>query len=40
MTFSAHAPLSEADSLNTLAREQSSFALKVGVSLVHVSRSC
>ena len=35
MTFSA--PLSEAGSLNTLAREQSSFALKVGVSLLVVA---
>ena len=31
------APLSEADSLNTLAREKSSFALKVGVSLLVVA---
>ena len=35
VTFSA--PLSEADSLNTLAREQSLFALKVGVSLLVVA---
>ena len=32
-----YAPLSEADSLDTLAREQSSFALKVGVSLLVVA---
>ena len=35
VTYSA--PLSEADSLNTLAREQSSFSLKVGVSLLVVA---
>ena len=35
VTFSA--PLSEADSLDTLAKEQSSFALKVGVSLLVVA---
>ena len=35
VTFSA--PLSEADSLNTLAREQSSFVVKVGVSLLVVA---
>ena len=35
VTYSA--PLSEADSLNILVREQSSFALKVGVSLLVVA---